>query len=355
MLEWGIKILLAAYVFLDLPPMPPPSFLPHHLSQTSQLQGWFLARPRQCFQPFHVHSSFKACSSGFHACRTPMRGTSQPLTDQTLMQSWSWWFAREACLLSTCCPTATSYLLPSGVPGLAVPLMLMRLWGSRRISITAPTSKNTFVLLGWWHVNAGFELFVRTLKRTRGTGWPISLINRPWGHSCILLCLFLVTASCPHPDKTTRWEVHLGHIFCDCARNEKCWAESWKRGGGHEGCTDTSHNCLLTAENPFTSQELSLDKATLDFFSLKMNFRRIFLIKCLLLLFPSVKCEFSLLFGGLMLLKLYFKPFTSWWDVTDKKLVPLTQWVKTFGLLLFLFDLIFSQRGGQDLSFLFQL
>lgn len=69
-----------------------------------------------------------------------------------------------------------------------------------------------------------------------------------------------------------------------------------RRGGGHKGCIDTSHDRLRTVENPFTCQELSLDKATLDFFDLKMNFRRIFLVKCMLLLLPSVKCEFFLSF-----------------------------------------------------------
>lgn len=72
-----------------------------------------------------------------------------------------------------------------------------------------------------------------------------------------------------------------------------------------------------------------------------MNFRRIFLVKCLLLWFPNVKGKPSLSFCflRLVLLKLHFKLFTTWWDVTDKKLVPLSQWVRclgTFGLLLLL-------------------
>ena len=36
-------------MFLDITPMPPPSFFPHHLSHTNQLQGWFLARPKAVF------------------------------------------------------------------------------------------------------------------------------------------------------------------------------------------------------------------------------------------------------------------------------------------------------------------
>lgn len=134
------------------------------------------------------------------------------------------------------------------------------------------------------------------IEEDEGPGWPSSWADRPGGHSCILACVFLVTALCPHPDRTPHREGFLPVVFVLVLETRSGGVRAGRRGGGHEGCTDTSHHRLRTAENPSTSQELSLDKETLDFFDLKMNFKRIFLVKCLLLLFPSVKCEFFVLF-----------------------------------------------------------
>lgn len=181
--------------------MPPLRFLPHHLSQTRQLQGCFLARPRQCFQPLPCSSLFQSllkwlpCLQDTFAWHQPALHGSDIDAKLILM----------ACKgsMSPFYMLPNSHQLPSPFWGswTCCPLDADEGLGEQEDSHHTPHLKNCIcparmVACGCWI----WTLCVN-IEEEKGTGWLTSWINRPWGHSCILLCLFLVTAPCPHPGK----------------------------------------------------------------------------------------------------------------------------------------------------------
>lgn len=146
-----------------------------------------------------------------------------------------------------------SHLLLTGGPGLVLPLLLLRLWGRIRIPITPPP-KNCIPPTGM--VPCGCSL---------GEHWGEQgphLALQLGGQTSRAFLHFSAHFLCVYTLPPCRQNTQL-RLISACAINEKCWRRG---GGGHKGCTDMSHPCLLTAENPFTCQELSLTKATLDFF-----------------------------------------------------------------------------------------
>lgn len=132
---------------LDLTPKPPPSFFPHHLPHTSQLQGWFLARPKAVFSSPStlIPLSWLAQMAAPHRSDidaklivTVSKGSVSPF--YTLPNSHQ--LPAPHCGSQACCPLAAAEAM-----------------GEKKDSHHPPTSKTASIPLGWWLVDAGVELF----------------------------------------------------------------------------------------------------------------------------------------------------------------------------------------------------
>lgn len=258
MLETGIKILLASHVFLDLTPIPPPIFFPHILSNTNQLWGWILARPRQRAHPLPSSSLFcsllrwMAMLAG-HPCVA--------LASPLLIRCW----CEAALMLSQgsaspfyMLPKSCQFLLPTRGPGLAVPSLLM---GRRGVegSPSLPPQKRYICPGregGMWCGCWSWTLHTN-MEEDKGTGWPSSWVGRPWGHArwCTFSSSLQISLSWY---KAAPQRVFLSVLSVPVWETRSTRVRG---GGGHEGCAGTAHDRLLIADHPFTCQELSLEKA----------------------------------------------------------------------------------------------
>lgn len=174
-------------------------------------------------------------------------------------------------------------------------------------------------------VDSGAELFSWTLKRTRTLSGPQAERAGLGGDGGICHAV-PITTRCPILTEHSLQEVLLLLLRVSGEKREvlECRQEVGRRAQAVQA------RLLLSAEEPFTCWQLLLTRRCWVFWILKMNFGRIFLVKCLLLLFPKAKCKSSLrsstfVGGGV---KIAFKQFTAWWDVTDEKLVPISQCVR---------------------------
>lgn len=128
----------------------------------------FLARSRQCSHPLPCSSLSQLAQVAGPACRKRLwlwSAPHSPDVDEKLILMVSKGSVSAFQALSN------SHLCLSGGPGLALPLLLLRLWGRIRIPITPPP-KNCIPPTRIVHVDAGAELFRWTLRRTRAPSGP---------------------------------------------------------------------------------------------------------------------------------------------------------------------------------------
>ena len=67
------------------------------------------------------------------------------------------------------------------------------------------------------------------IEEDEGLGWPSSWVDR---YSCILVCVFLVTARFSYPDKTPHRDVFLPMVFLPVLEMRSARVRA---GGGEEG------------------------------------------------------------------------------------------------------------------------
>lgn len=185
-------------------------------------------------------------------------------------------------------PSSHQFLLPHWGTGFIVPSFLRGPQGSRSTPTTPAPREHLSHKED--EVDSGAELFRWTLKRTRAL-WPSSWVGRSWkeGGGGTFVMLSPLQHAAPSWQHSFQ-EVLLLLLWVSGEKREvlECRREVGRRAQAVQALP------LLSAEEPFTCWELPLTRWHWVFWILKMNFGRIFLIKCLLLLFPKAKCKSSL-------------------------------------------------------------